>query len=156
MENNQSLEIVEKFCALARNFVCDPSRIIDTQAGFLIHSLHARNFFFKSSPLQCRLFSQSIAFLIAFLVTLYSCNQAFCLHLDIHIANHHKWWCLDPPLRNPEQTLPGTIHIMDPGRPSAIFSTPLRPTAITALLCLPCLFRLVSWVTRVTSDESRI
>ena len=49
-----------------------------------------------------------------------------------------KWRCLDPPLRIPEQTLPGTAHRLDPGRPSAIFSTPLRPTA----LCCVCIASL--------------
>ena len=49
-----------------------------------------------------------------------------------------KWRCLDPPLRIPEQTLPGTAHRLDPGRPSAIFSTPLRPTAF----CCVCIASL--------------
>ena len=140
MSNNQSLEISENFCALARNFVCDPSRIIDTQAGFLIHSLHARNFFFQ-------IFSSSISSFLTIHMLFwlpFSSRHFRVIRPFFYIPTFTspittiKWWCLDPPLRNPEQTLPGTVHIWDPGRPSAIFSTPLRPTA---LQCLPCLFR---------------
>ena len=86
MKNNQSLEIVESLYALARSFVCDPSRIIDTQDGFLIHSSSRTHLSFSNLLLFNIVFSHSLyTFLLAFLFTQFSCCQAHLLHFDIHI-----------------------------------------------------------------------
>ena len=62
MKNNHSLEMVENLYALARSFVCDPSRIIDTQDGFLIHSSWRTHLSFSNLLLFNIVFSHSLYF----------------------------------------------------------------------------------------------